>query len=248
MKTIDEIRLGNLSLAIERLGSARKLAEAARVSDAYLSQIKNRLTSTSSGKPKVMGDEVARKIEVALNEPVGWMDTDRTIQAKLTDPKWSGEVREVVVWNHPDDLPPDPDRVWIDRYDFRLSAGDGKIQWEIQQKQALPFDGDFFKRLGSRAKNCKLVKVSGESMEPYLFHDDTVLIDVTKTEIFDGRIYALVFEDEQFVKQVFKEPGGGLTLHSLNPRYRDKAISPDSDANLHIAGRVIYRSGMGGFV
>ncbi|MCW3604448.1 S24 family peptidase, partial [Burkholderia cenocepacia] len=101
----------------------------------------------------------------------------------------------------------------------------------------LPFDGSFFKRLGSRPKDCKLVKVSGESMEPYLFHGDSVLIDVSQTTILDGRIYALIFEDEQFVKQVFKEPGGGLTLHSFNERYRDKVITPDRDTSLHVAGR-----------
>lgn len=202
---------------------------------------------------RMIGNGGVRLIEMALGLPMGWMDTQDDLPSKEDEAakpaiKWQGDVREVTTWNHPDDLPPDPDRVWIDRYDFRFSAGEGKIQWEIQQKQALPFDSDFFRRLGSRPQDCRLVKVDGESMEPYLFHDDSVLVDVSKTHISDGKIYALIFEDEQFVKQVFKEIGGGLILHSLNPRFRDKVIPPDRDTYLNIAGRVVYRSGMGGFV
>lgn len=74
MKTIDEIRRENLLTAIELAGGAAKLAGAANVSAAYLSQIKNRAPESATGKPKAMGDEVARRIEVAINRPTGWMD------------------------------------------------------------------------------------------------------------------------------------------------------------------------------
>lgn len=74
MQTNDEIRRENLEVAIKRLGTAAKLAEAAKTSPAYLSQIRNRTPDSKSGTPKMMGDAMARRIEEALGEPNGWMD------------------------------------------------------------------------------------------------------------------------------------------------------------------------------
>lgn len=54
----------------DRLGLAR--------TDATLSQIKNQSAHHKTGKPRAMGDELARRIEGALNLPEGWMDTPPT--------------------------------------------------------------------------------------------------------------------------------------------------------------------------
>lgn len=77
MKTVADIRRDNLLVAIKRAGTAANLAAAAQVSTAYLSQVKSRQPESSSGKPRNMGDDVARRIEKALGEPVGWMDAPR---------------------------------------------------------------------------------------------------------------------------------------------------------------------------
>jgi len=80
MQTNDEIRRENLEVAIKRLGTAAKLAEAAKTSAAYLSQIRNRTPDSKTGTPKMMGDAMARRIEVALGEPHGWMDKSHLFQ------------------------------------------------------------------------------------------------------------------------------------------------------------------------
>ena len=84
MKTNDEIRRENLKLAIRRVGTAAKLAELSGTVPAYLSQIKNSTPDSKSGTRKMMGDDIARRIELALNEVVGWMDQDhsQTVEAK----------------------------------------------------------------------------------------------------------------------------------------------------------------------
>ncbi|WP_420957543.1 S24 family peptidase [Burkholderia gladioli] len=240
MKTNDEIRRENLVLAIERFGTAKSLAEAADVSTAYLSQVKNGQPDSKTGKPKNMGDEVARKIEVALGEATGWMDTNHSAPYKLPNDKGN-----VLVWERPDDLPPDEDRVWMDQYDYRFSAGTGLIQWEIRQKKALPFDVGFFKALGVKPQDCRLARVHGRSMEPYLFNRDMMMICEAKTHVRDGQIYAVYFEDEPLVKQIFKEPNGALRLHSYNPEYPDRVVAAEQLAGLQIVGEVVYRSGSG---
>jgi phage repressor protein C with HTH and peptisase S24 domain len=166
--------------------------------------------------------------------------TQRVIDRLL--PEGSGNL---VTWEKAEDLEPDEDRVWIDRYDYRYSAGNGVIQWEVRQKKALPFDIGFFKALGIRPQDCKLAQVHGRSMEPYLFNRDMMMICTAKTRIKDGLIYAVTFEDEPLVKQIFKEPEGALRLHSYNSEFPDKIILADQLEGLQIAGEVIYRSGSG---
>jgi len=255
MKTIDEIRRDNLLLAIKRYGTIAALAEAAEVSAAYLSQIKNRTPENKTGRPKGMGGDVARKLERAIREAPGWMD----VEHNLTEPQSSKKEEtqrliarlmpegqgNVLTWERPEDLEDDEDRVWIDRYDYRFSAGSGLMQWEVRQKKALPFDVGFFKALGVRPQDCRLAQVHGRSMEPYLFHRDMMMICTAKSQVKDGHIYAVYFEDEQLVKQIFKEPNGGLRLHSYNAEFPDRILVGDQLEALHVAGEVIYRSGSG---
>ncbi|OWT68254.1 MULTISPECIES: S24 family peptidase [unclassified Achromobacter] len=151
----------------------------------------------------------------------------------------------VAVWDSPEDLPDDDSRVWIDRWDYFCSAGDGGIQWEIRQKDALPFNSEFFRAIGSKPANCRLVMVRGDSMEPFLFNRDMAMVDMSKTAIRDGVVYAIMYGDEPLVKQVFKKPDGSLVLHSYNAKYPDKDIPLLQMEYVQIIGEVIYRSGSG---
>jgi len=72
---IKQIRLCNLRSLIAESGTIAKLARLSETAPAYLSQILNSLP-TSTGKPRSVGDKLARKLEQALNKPYGWMDKD----------------------------------------------------------------------------------------------------------------------------------------------------------------------------
>lgn len=75
MKTIGEIRRDNLEILLLQFRSLADLNEKLELArtDSTLSQIRNRSTS-SRGKPRAMGEPLARKIEVALKLEPGWMD------------------------------------------------------------------------------------------------------------------------------------------------------------------------------
>lgn len=153
------------------------------------------------------------------------------------------EKGNVVTWEDEDDLPDDPERVWIDRFDYHFSAGSGLIQWEVREKHSLPFTKSFFKAKGARPKDCKLLMLRGDSMEPWAEDKNMIMVDTSSTRIMDGERYAIYFEDEPLVKQIFKEAGGGIVLHSYNPKYPDRLVIPEKLDFVHIVGRVIYRSG-----
>lgn len=240
MSDLIEIRRQNLANLVDLHG----LAEVARRTKKPASQINDMLAGRKS-----FGEKVARSIERAWDEkaPAYWLDSDDSRRRKdLPTEKLLPENKgNVLAWEHPDDLPPDPNQVWIDRYDYHFCAGNGLIQWEIREKQALPFTLGFFKAIGSKPRDCKLLCVRGDSMEPYLFNRDMMMIDETKVFVRDGRIYAVYFEGEPLVKQVFKEAGGAFRLHSYNCRYPDRLVAADHLPSLQIVGEVIYRSGSG---
>lgn len=77
MQTVNETRNTRLMLLIDKHGSIAALNEAIGLprTDATLSQIKNRSPHHKTGRPRAMGDDLARKIEATLGLPAGWMDT-----------------------------------------------------------------------------------------------------------------------------------------------------------------------------
>ncbi|MBZ0467898.1 helix-turn-helix domain-containing protein [Acinetobacter baumannii] len=85
---------------------------------------------------------------------------------------------------------------------------------------------------------------TGESIE---FHFDVINgkvgIDISQTDIIDGQIYAVYFEGEGMIKQIFKEEGGKLILHSLNPKYRDREVTEQNGLNFKVMGRQFWRAG-----
>lgn len=76
MKPVTEIRLNNLERLVSEAGTADALAERAGVSPVYLSQIRSRAIDVKTGKPRNLGNVAARKLEVGMGKPQGWMDRD----------------------------------------------------------------------------------------------------------------------------------------------------------------------------
>jgi hypothetical protein len=76
MKTIADIRRNNLELLrMETVSKTlRELADNTDTQPAHLSQIRNRLPDSRTGKPKEMGDVIARRLETGMGKPRGWMD------------------------------------------------------------------------------------------------------------------------------------------------------------------------------
>ena len=78
MQTIAETRLLRLHMLLKMHNdSLADLNEAIGLvrTDATLSQIRTRAPHSKTGKPRAMGDDLARKIEEKLSLETGWMDT-----------------------------------------------------------------------------------------------------------------------------------------------------------------------------
>jgi hypothetical protein len=77
VQTVDETRRQRLELLIKKFGTIAALNAELDMdrTDATFSQIRNQAVHSKSGKPRVMGDDLARKIEEKLGLERGWMDT-----------------------------------------------------------------------------------------------------------------------------------------------------------------------------
>jgi phage repressor protein C with HTH and peptisase S24 domain len=242
MKTTDEIRRNNLQIAISRAGTAAALSERAGVSAAYLSQIKNQHPEKTTGSPRAMGDDVARKIEAALNESVGWMDNDHSIAG--TGPGTKSNVRAI----HPDDKQPD-DVVYVQESRISFSAGNGRTaNYElIDEEEPASYRLSWFQKYGINPDRVKRFRVSGDSMEPMLFDRDTILVNMDETNIVDNKMYAIRYGDELRVKYLRKKLDGSILLRSINPLYKEEEVSPAlASEHITIIGRVRDASGTGG--
>ncbi|BAO88950.1 XRE family transcriptional regulator [Caballeronia cordobensis] len=234
----------------------RECREEARLSQSELARRSGVSQSTvaniESGRNQ--GSKHLIPIAEALGVRVEWLNSGKAPKSRAAGPieaspedryKIPADQGNVSVWESDGDLDDGEERVWIGRYDYHFSAGTGLIQWEVREKKALPFNESFFKAIGARPGDCKLVTVRGDSMEPFLFDRDVFMIDESKTALRDGKIYAIYFEDEPLVKQIFKRPGGRLVLHSFNSTYPDVELTPGDMENFHIVGECVYRSGSG---
>ncbi|MDG6791168.1 XRE family transcriptional regulator [Glaesserella parasuis] len=133
----------------------------------------------------------------------------------------------------------------IDMYDIKLSVGNGKpvIEWVPRKSdEPLLFREAWFKVKRLSPKNCKAMYVRGHSMTPVLEDWDTVIVDISDTEIADGEVYAVVYNKHFYIKQIIRT-GKGIQLVSFNPEYDPIDIMDDDLNNLQIIGRKVWRGG-----
>jgi hypothetical protein len=74
MKLVEEIRIENLELLVAEAGTADALAERAKLSPVYISQIRTRAIDMKTGRPRNLGTTAARKLEIGMQKSRGWMD------------------------------------------------------------------------------------------------------------------------------------------------------------------------------
>lgn len=130
-------------------------------------------------------------------------------------------------------------------YEIYFCCGDGNDAHfefeEVKDYHSLP--EDFFTKRNIKPENFKMVCAVNDSMSPYINHGDEVGIVINDREIRDGQIYAILLDGDRMFKQIFREAGGALRLHSFNPAYPDKIVTAENHQSLIIVGRQEYRAG-----
>lgn len=113
-----------------------------------------------------------------------------------------------------------------DYYDHAASAGTGQYLNDVRvERIELPVDvdADF------------VIPIKGDSMEPD-YHDGDLVFIQTSVDLNDGVIGVFNYNGEAYIKQLVIDTEQSY-LHSLNPKYKDMPITPETD--FRIIGEVV---------
>ncbi|MGQ5525166.1 S24 family peptidase [Chitinimonas sp. PSY-7] len=141
-----------------------------------------------------------------------------------------------------DNDPLDKDEVAVKRLSLKVSAGTGRLQWEIDEGTSDRYRLDWIKRFGFDPKKLTTLRVDGDSMMPRLVDGGSVVIDTSDIRPRTGKIYAVDYQGEFFIKRLFLEPDGSIRLSSDNPdktSYPDWIVKPEHGDVLRIMGRAV---------
>lgn len=162
------------------------------------------------------------------------------------------DYRSNVIATHPEDEVPE-DLVLIEEYTVQFSGGNGNtvISYEIEEdSEPATYRLSWLQSQRLNPKHLKRFKVRGESMEPMLFDEDSILVNLAENEleqVKDGKVYAFRYGNELRVKRLYRRLDGGLTLKSYNPDYKDEDLTPQQVSHhITLIGRVRDKSGAGG--
>ena len=134
---------------------------------------------------------------------------------------------------------------YIPAYDVEVSAGNGAVcLGEATATKHLAFRKQWLKARGLTAKSLAALFTKGDSMTPTIPEGAAVIIDQSRNQALDGKVYVIRIDDRHFVKRTQWLIGGGLRLISDNKFYEPLDITKaDMEANnIQICGQVIHAS------
>lgn len=128
---------------------------------------------------------------------------------------------------------------YVPKVRARLSAGGGSLVVDEAIETYYAFRHAWLKRKG-QISQMRLMRVTGDSMEPTLRDEDVVLIDLSQTEIYTGKIYAVGIDEEIVVKRLDKKPGQLVLVSDNRQFYPPFEVTVAEDSNVRVLGRVIW--------
>ena len=81
----------------------------------------------------------------------------------------------------------------------------------------MKFPRTWLRQHGLRGDECRIIKVSGESMEPTLADGAAILANLKSREPKDGKIFVVRVDDDLLVKRLLHDAAAGWLLQSDNP-------------------------------
>lgn len=127
----------------------------------------------------------------------------------------------------------------VPKYQAKLSGGPGSLETSDQIEANLMFRTEFLSRKGQVDKMA-LFEVTGESMQPFIYDGDVVLVDTSVNnigQIVAGKTYAFRENSTVLIKRLSVQGGAIIASsenHQMNPPYH---LDTDS---FNLIGRVVW--------
>lgn len=172
-----------------------------------------------------------QKLEEILQVEPGYLNEEEitTLYKKLTKPnqtKAMTYVKKLVISQEKVHSLVEEERFEYHVFE-KMSAGIGVSVYDDKDYDTVYFDEELPHDFASW--------IDGDSMEPTYHNHDVALIRETGFD-YDGAVYAVVWNDQTYIKKVYCEEEG-LRLVSINKDYNDK-FAPYDD-NPRIVGKIV---------
>ena len=122
--------------------------------------------------------------------------------------------------------------------EVRISAGGGGFNDEYKPYQTTKVEKAWLDSRRLKAEDCAMFLVSGDSMQPTLKDGEEIIVDRSKTDLKDGKIFVLNNEGAMLVKKV-QITYNGITLISQNTEYAPIELNTEQANNLIVIGQVV---------
>lgn len=122
----------------------------------------------------------------------------------------------------------------------RASMGYGVTVFDETQTGEYQISTKLAKDLSINAGQSEMIIASGDSMEPTIEGGDSLLIDTSQKEVYDGRIYCVRIEGQLYAKRLQKIPPSTIVVISDNQKYKSFEInfSQTIDYDFEVIGEV----------
>jgi phage repressor protein C with HTH and peptisase S24 domain len=243
---IDDLRRHNLARYIEIKCSGNR-SEFARQIGKQSSYILGVLMKEN---PRTMSVTTVRDMEEKLGLPQGYWDTEHTEeelqqQYSTTSKSNTANAKElqsqvIPTWESEDELDTE-EYILVPESTLCLSAGNG---FEIIHAEDAPphaFRHSYFKSLHMKPANARVWEIRGNSMAKGLNNGYKVMVDTGRTILKNECIFAMVYNNELYIKRIFKQASGSILLQSDNEEYQahDLVLDIKDQVNLTVIGQVV---------
>lgn len=106
------------------------------------------------------------------------------------------------------------------RGDVTASMGYGVTVYNEQQTASYAISKKLAQDLGVNNSSTEMIFAYGDSMLPTIEGGDSLLIDLTRRTIYDGKIYCVRIEGQLYAKRLQKIPPDTIRIVSDNEKYR----------------------------
>jgi phage repressor protein C with HTH and peptisase S24 domain/lambda repressor-like predicted transcriptional regulator len=236
----------DISSALKKIGISQ--AELAKRLGVSKSSVNGVINGTSRSRP--IADAISKETRIPLHDL--WPDfygpdLVEGIVSQIRGPNGMGMIehltKDVRESNETNELQHNPeDWAYVARYRTRFAAGSGAAADETQSEY-LSYRKSYLAYIGVNARTAVCVRVKGDSMEPYLFSGDTILVDTADVTIYRPKLEtvlrrAYAFEQDDALRckiiELDAEPGM-LLVSSLAEGYKQERVPAHS---VRIIGRV----------
>ena len=119
------------------------------------------------------------------------------------------------------------------------SMGNGLTVYDENQTGTYSISNQLAKELGVNLNKAVMIFASGDSMKPTIFGGDSLLVDTSKTDIYDGRIYCVRIDGQLYAKRLQKIPPDRIKVVSDNQeKYDAFYVDKDSAFDFAVIGEI----------